>query len=91
MNANFALKNICVKPKISHLVTSIELKYHRKVWIHMSAKIITATIEFWYKSYTSFSDINVERFASQNVTSLRKKKSYGAQTNANFVLKNICF
>ena len=36
----------------------------------MSAKINAAEIEFWYKSYRTFDDINVLRLASQNITSL---------------------
>ena len=84
------MKNTCVEPKISHLVTSIELEYDGKVWNCLSAKINTVTIEFWYISYMSCSDINDERFASQNVTPLRVKSSYCSQTNANFALKNIC-
>ena len=72
-NANFALKNICDEPKISHLLTLFELEYRRKVWICMSQKINTATIAFWYISYMSCSDINDKRFTCQNVTPLRKK------------------
>ena len=54
------------------ILTLIELDFPRNVWICMSAKINAAAIEFWYKSYRTCNDINVERFASQNVTSLRE-------------------
>ena len=88
-NTNFALKNISVEPKISHLLIPIELEFSRKVWICMSAKINVATIEFWYKSYRTINDINVERCASQNVIPPHEKKWYGSQTITNFALKNI--
>ena len=84
------MKNICVEPKISHLLTSIELEYERKVWICMSAKINTATIESRYKFYRTCNDINVVRSASHSITSCSQKSDMIVnQANTNFTVKNI--
>ena len=67
-------KTYAMGPKFPFFLIPIELDFPRNVWICISAKINGATIEFWYKSYRTCNDINVERFASQNVTPLREKK-----------------
>ena len=55
-------------PKISHLLTPMELKFQWKVLICMSATINTAAMEFRYKFYRTCNDIDVVHFASQKVT-----------------------
>ena len=73
---------------ISFFLIPIQLQFHRKVWNCLTAKINTATIEFWYNSYRTCNDINVVCLASQNITSPPKKVVWQSNKH-NFLADNI--